>query len=74
MGGRPIAAINLVGWPVTELPDELLREVLRGGLDVTRAAGCPLAGGHSITAPEPLYGMAVTGVADPCLLYTSRCV
>lgn len=65
MGGRPIAAINLVGWPVTELPDELLREVLRGGLDVTRAAGCPLAGGHSITAPEPLYGMAVTGVADP---------
>ena len=65
MGGRPIAAINLVGWPVDTLPDELLREVLRGGLDVTRAAACPLAGGHSITAPEPLYGMAVTGVADP---------
>ncbi|MCA0438668.1 MAG: selenide, water dikinase SelD [Actinobacteria bacterium] len=65
MGGRPIAAINLVGWPVAELPDELLREVLRGGLDATRDAGCPLAGGHSITAPEPLYGMAVTGLADP---------
>lgn len=65
MGGRPIAAINLVGWPVTTLPDELLTEVLRGGLDGAREAGCPLAGGHSITAPEPLYGMAVTGVADP---------
>ena len=65
MGGRPIAAINLVGWPVELLPDELLREVLRGGLDGTREAGCPLAGGHSITAPEPLYGLAVTGVADP---------
>ncbi len=65
MGGRPIAAINLVGWPVDLLPDELLREVLRGGLDVARQADCPLAGGHSITAPEPLYGMAVTGAADP---------
>lgn len=68
MGGRPIAAINLVGWPVEELPDELLREVLRGGLDGTREAGCPLAGGHSIAAPEPLYGMAVTGIADPARL------
>jgi selenide,water dikinase len=69
MGGRPIAAINLVGWPVEVLPDELLREVLRGGLDGARAAGCPLAGGHSIASPEPLYGMAVTGLADPdCLL------
>ncbi|WP_116116287.1 selenide, water dikinase SelD [Austwickia chelonae] len=68
MGGRPIAAINLVGWPVDLLPDDLLREVLRGGLDVAAQAGCPLAGGHSISAPEPLYGMAVTGVADPARL------
>nr|WP_040321945.1 selenide, water dikinase SelD [Austwickia chelonae] len=68
MGGRPIAAINLVGWPVDVLPDELLREVLRGGLDVARQAVCPVAGGHSISAPEPLYGMAVTGVADPSRL------
>lgn len=65
MGGRPVAAINLVGWPVDTLPPETLRDVLRGGLSVTKAAGCPLAGGHSITAKEPLYGMAVTGVADP---------
>jgi selenide,water dikinase len=65
MGGRPVVAINLVGWPRDVLPTELLREVLRGGLDVARAAGCPVAGGHSIDDPEPKYGMAVTGVADP---------
>jgi len=64
MGGRPIAALNLVGWPVDLLSDDVLREVLRGGLEVATAAGCPVAGGHSISAPEPLYGMAVTGVAD----------
>jgi selenide,water dikinase len=65
MGGRPVLAINLVGWPREVLPGELLREVLRGGLDVAGAAGCPVAGGHSIDDPEPKYGMAVTGVADP---------
>ena len=65
MGGRPVVAINLVGWPRSVLPLELLREVLRGGLAVAREAGCPVAGGHSIDDPEPKYGMAVTGVADP---------
>lgn len=65
MGGRPVLAINLVGWPRSVLPLELLREVLRGGLDVAGQAGCPVAGGHSIDDPEPKYGMAVTGVADP---------
>jgi selenide,water dikinase len=65
MGGRPVVAVNLVGWPRDVLPLELLREVLRGGLDVARAAACPVAGGHSIDDPEPKYGMAVTGVADP---------
>lgn len=65
MGGRPVLAINLVGWPVDKLPNEVLTEVLRGGLDIGREAGCPVAGGHSITSPEPIYGMAVTGVADP---------
>jgi len=68
MGGRPILAINLVGWPRDTLPTELLREVLRGGLDVANTAGCPVAGGHSIDDPEPKYGMAVTGVADPARL------
>lgn len=65
MGGRPVLAINLVGWPRSVLPLELLREVLRGGLDVAAQAGCPVAGGHSIDDPEPKYGMAVTGIADP---------
>lgn len=65
MGGRPVLAVNLVGWPRSVLPMELLREVLRGGLDVARQAGCAVAGGHSIDDPEPKYGMAVTGLADP---------
>ena len=65
MGGRPIVAINLVGWPRGVLPMEMLTEVLRGGLDVGAQAGCPVIGGHTIDDPEPKYGMAVTGVADP---------
>jgi selenide, water dikinase len=65
MGGRPVVAINLVGWPRDALPLELMTEVLRGGLAVAAEAGCPVIGGHSIDDPEPKYGMAVTGVADP---------
>jgi selenide,water dikinase len=65
MGGRPVVAINLVGWPRDVLPLELMTEVLRGGLAVASEAGCPVIGGHSIDDPEPKYGMAVTGVADP---------
>ncbi len=65
MGGRPIVAINLVGWPRGVLPMELLTEVLRGGQAVAGVAGCPLIGGHTIDTPEPVYGLAVTGVADP---------
>lgn len=65
MGGRPVVAVNLLAWPRESLPFELAREVLRGGLDITRSAGCHLAGGHSVDGPEPSYGMAVTGIADP---------
>ncbi|MGB9222882.1 selenide, water dikinase SelD [Mycobacterium sp.] len=68
MGGRPVVAINLVGWPRDLLPLELMTEVLRGGLAVASEAGCPVIGGHSIDDPEPKYGMAVTGVADPARL------
>jgi selenide,water dikinase len=68
MGGRPVVAINLVGWPRGVLPIELLTEVLRGGLAVASEAGCPVIGGHSIDDPEPKYGMAVTGIADPARL------
>lgn len=65
MGGTPTVAINLVGWPRASLPMELMREVLRGGLDVAKQVSCPVIGGHSIDAPEPVYGMAVTGTAHP---------
>ncbi|HXT45240.1 MAG TPA: selenide, water dikinase SelD [Pseudonocardiaceae bacterium] len=65
MGGRPVVAVNLLGWPRDVLPLELAAEVLRGGRDVCATAGCHLAGGHSVDDPEPKYGMAVTGIADP---------
>jgi selenide,water dikinase len=65
MGGVPVVAVNLLCWPRDLLPMELAAEVLRGGLDIAREAGCHVAGGHSVDDPEPKYGMAVTGVADP---------
>ena len=65
MGGTPILAVNLLAWPREKLPYSLAREVLRGGLDVAALAGCAVGGGHSIDDPEPKYGMAVTGIADP---------
>jgi selenide,water dikinase len=65
MGGRPLVALNLVGWPREVLPADLLGDVLRGGRDVARSAGCHLAGGHSIDDPEPKYGLAVTGTVHP---------
>lgn len=65
MGGEPVLAVNLVGWPRARLDPSLLTDVLRGGADVARLAGCAVAGGHTIDAPEPLYGMAVTGLGDP---------
>ena len=65
VGGEPLVAVNLLGWPRDVLPMELAAEVLRGGFDVATAAGCHVAGGHSIDDPEPKYGMAVTGLADP---------
>jgi selenide,water dikinase len=65
MGGVPLLAVNLLGWPRGVLPFELAREVLRGGLAVAAQAGCHVAGGHSVDDPEPKYGMAVTGTADP---------
>ncbi|MFC5140009.1 selenide, water dikinase SelD [Actinomycetospora rhizophila] len=65
MGGRPVIALNLLCWPREVLPYELAAEVLRGGLAVADEAGCHVAGGHSVDDPEPKYGMAVTGTADP---------
>src|SRR5690625_803556 len=64
MGGRPIVAINLMGWPRGVLSAELMSEVLAGGLAMGKEAGCPVIGGHTVDDPEPKYGMAVTGVAQ----------
>ncbi|MDG9930725.1 MULTISPECIES: selenide, water dikinase SelD [unclassified Pseudomonas] len=64
MGGDPLMAIAILGWPVNLLPPEVAREVIRGGRAVCDAAGIPLAGGHSIDTPEPIFGLAVTGVVE----------
>lgn len=64
MGGSPLMAIAILGWPVNVLPPEVAREVIRGGRAVCEDAGIPLAGGHSIDAPEPIFGLAVTGLVD----------
>src|SRR5580698_2139643 len=68
VGGEPLVALNLLGWPREVLGPDLAAEVLRGGFAVATAAGCHVAGGHSIDDPEPKYGMAVTGLADPARL------
>ena len=64
MGGDPLMAIAILGWPVNLLAPEVAREVIRGGRAVCDEAGIPLAGGHSIDAPEPIFGLAVTGLVD----------
>jgi selenide,water dikinase len=65
MGGRPILALNVVNWPVDDLPLEMLARVLQGGIDVAGAQGIAVVGGHSITDPEPKYGMVVLGLVEP---------
>ncbi|MGZ5351920.1 MAG: selenide, water dikinase SelD [Actinomycetota bacterium] len=65
MGGRPFLALNIVAWPVDDLPLEMLGRVLQGGIDVVSSAGAAVLGGHSITDPEPKYGLVALGLADP---------
>jgi selenide, water dikinase len=64
MGGRPLTALNLVGFPA-ELEVEVLGEILRGGAEKAREAGIDLVGGHTIKSEEPIYGLAVTGLVHP---------
>ncbi|MEA2229416.1 MAG: selenide, water dikinase [Solirubrobacteraceae bacterium] len=71
MGGRPLTAMNVVAFPLERLGGDVLREVLRGGLDVVAQAGAALVGGHSIDDPEPKYGLAVTGTVDPARLVSN---
>ncbi|MFZ5575596.1 MAG: selenide, water dikinase SelD [Pseudomonadota bacterium] len=65
MGGRPLFALAIVGMPIGKLPNEVIRQILAGGESVCKAAGIPIAGGHSIDAPEPIYGLVGIGVVDP---------
>jgi len=62
MGAQPIMALAILGIPAGKLAPEITRRILRGGADVCAAAGIPVAGGHSIDVPEPIYGLAVTGL------------
>lgn len=64
MGGKPLMAISIFGWPVKKLGDDVARLVIDGGRSVCEEAGIPLAGGHSIDSPEPIFGLAVTGLVD----------
>jgi selenide,water dikinase len=71
MGGTPVSAINLVAFPLEQLGDGVLREILRGGADAVAAAGASIVGGHSIDDPEPKYGLAVTGTVHPGAILTN---
>ena len=65
MGGRPIMALALVAMPINQLPVEVIAEIVRGGQDVCRAAGIPIAGGHTIDSVEPIYGLVAMGLVHP---------
>jgi selenide,water dikinase len=65
MGGRPILALAIVGMPVDKIAPATVREILKGGSSVCASAGIPIAGGHSIDCPEPVYGLAVIGTCRP---------
>lgn len=71
MGGRPLFALNLVGWPRGVLPFELLAEVMRGASEIAQRAGCLMLGGHSIDDPEPKFGMVVLGEVHPDRMMTN---
>jgi selenide,water dikinase len=64
MGGKPIMAIAILGWPINKIPEEIAQQVVDGGRQACKDAGIILAGGHSIDSPEPIFGLAVTGSVD----------
>ena len=65
MGGKPVMALAILGMPIGKLSVDTVREILNGGASVCAAAGIPVAGGHSIDCPEPVYGLAVVGICRP---------
>lgn len=64
MGGKPLMAISILGWPLEKLPESAARQVLEGARSICSEAGISLAGGHSIDSMEPIFGLAVTGIVD----------
>jgi selenide, water dikinase len=64
MGGKPLMAIAILGWPINKLSAEVAQQVLNGSREICERAGIPLAGGHSIDSPEPIFGLAVTGIVQ----------
>jgi len=64
MGGRPVLALAVLGWPIDRLPPEVAREVIRGARAICAEAAITLAGGHSIDSPEPIFGLAVNGLVQ----------
>ena len=71
MGGKPLFALNIVCFPIKELPKSILIEILQGGADKTYEAGVPIVGGHSIDDKEPKYGLVVTGEIDEENMWTN---
>lgn len=71
MGGRPITALSIVGFPIRTVPDDVMHQILRGGIDKMAEAGVPVIGGHSINDPEIKAGFAVTGLIHPEAIATN---
>src|SRR5712691_3603293 len=71
MGGRPITALNIMGIPTDLVPPKIIAEILRGGLEKAKETGCAIIGGHTIRNPEPVYGLAVTGIVSPKKMLTN---
>jgi selenide,water dikinase len=71
MGGWAISALNIVGFPNDILPLSILKDIIRGGLDVATEAGVPIVGGHTVKSPEPFYGLAITGGVHPKRILTN---
>ncbi|HWK66177.1 MAG TPA: selenide, water dikinase SelD [Rhizobiaceae bacterium] len=65
MGGKPILALAILGMPLDKIPTDTIRDILAGGRSICAEAGIPVAGGHSIDSPEPIYGLAVIGICRP---------
>jgi selenide,water dikinase len=64
MGGDPILAIAILGWPINTIPPSVAKRVIEGSKSICMEAGIPLAGGHSIDSPEPIFGLAVNGLVE----------